>query len=156
MTRANRLIGLPVILDGAKIGVVDQLDFSPDARQISALTVQTNGLKSGSIPACNVQLVGENAVLVTAAPVQRRSGRFVPGRVRDTSGLMLGIVTDVMVDETTLSVTALELSFGPIDDILTGRRWVKEFSRDPKSGETIVPCEAWLINEGGGLNESGN
>ena len=149
MTRANRLIGLPVILDGAKIGVIDQFDFSRDARQISALSVQTNSLRSGSIPAHDVQLVGENVVLVSAKPGPQRGRKFTPGRVRDTSGLILGVVTDAMLDETTLCVTALELSFGPIDDLLTGRRWAKEFSVDPKSGETIVPCDAWLINEGG-------
>lgn len=147
MTRANRMIGLPAILDGAKVGVVDQYDFSRDAKQISALTIQMNGFKSGGVSAGDVLLVGENAVLISAKPRPRRGGRFRPNRVRDTSGLTLGVVTDAMFDEASLSVTAIELSFGPIDDVLTGRRWVKEFSVDSKSGETIVPCEAWLISD---------
>jgi uncharacterized protein YrrD len=137
MTGTNRLIGLPVILDGEKLGVVDSVSLSRDGKKLSELTVQSSRLRSGCLHGEDIQLIGERAVIAKAKPYGR-CHKFMPKMVRDTNGLMLGIVTDALVEEETLSVTQLEISFGPIDDILTGRRWVSDFSVNGKTGETIV------------------
>lgn len=148
MTRANRLIGLPVVREGSRLGVVNAVRFSRDGKQIAGLHMQGNSLRSGYLPAESISLLGEFAVLSTDMP-SGRADRFTLRRVRDTSGLKLGIITDALVDENALSVEALELSFGPIDDLLQGRKWVSAFSVDPRSGDVIVPCNAWMDKEGG-------
>jgi uncharacterized protein YrrD len=140
MTRTNRLIGLPVILDGEKLGVVDSVSFSGDGKSVSEITVQSAKLRSGCLHGEDIQLIGERAVIASAKPYGR-CHKFQPKMVRDTSGLMLGIVTDALVEEDTLRIAQLEISFGPIDDILTGRRWVSEFCVNGITGETIVPCD---------------
>ncbi|MDR1568947.1 MAG: hypothetical protein LBS72_00485 [Oscillospiraceae bacterium] len=143
MTRANRLIGLPVVREGRRLGVVDAVSYSRCGKRLAGLHVQGNALRSGYLSAESISLLGENAVLSVSEPTGR-GDRFTLRRVRDTSGLKLGVVTDALLDETALSVEALELSFGPIDDLLQGRRWVNAFSVDPKSGDVIIPCDAWL------------
>ena len=148
MTRASRLIGLPVVREGRRLGVVDAVRFARDGKKLAGLHVQGIALRAGYLPAESISLLGEFAVLSSDAP-SGREDRFTLRRVRDTSGLKLGTITDALVDESALSVAALELSFGPIDDLLQGRRWVSSFSVDPRSGDVIVPCDAWLDREGG-------
>jgi uncharacterized protein YrrD len=142
MTRANRLIGLPVVREGSRLGTVDGVNVSPSGLSLSGLFLQTGRLRAGYLPASSITLLGESCVLAEGAPAKRVK-RFTLRRARDTSGLKLGIVTDALVDEQALAVKAVELSFGPIDDILRGRRWVTSFSVDPSSGDVIVPCDAW-------------
>ncbi|MDR1262209.1 MAG: hypothetical protein LBK46_01820 [Oscillospiraceae bacterium] len=142
MTRANRLIGLPVVREGSRLGVVDGVNVSPCGRRLAGLFLQTGRLRAGYLPSESIRLLGENAVLADG-PESRWVKRFALRRARDTSGLKLGIVTDALVDEHALSVEAVELSFGPIDDLMRGRCWVDSFSVEPESGDVIVPCNAW-------------
>ncbi|HML46474.1 MAG TPA: hypothetical protein PKE04_06965, partial [Clostridia bacterium] len=102
----------------------------------------------GFIPADAIRVLGANAILVEDAPLSR-SPRFTLRRVRDTSGLKLGQVTDALVDENDLSIQAVELSFGPLDDLLRGRSWVRSYTVDPESGDVIVSCDVWPDREGG-------
>lgn len=136
------MIGLPVVREGSRLGVVDGVNVSPNGRSLAGLYLQTGSLRAGYLPAESIRLLGENAVLADGAS-SRRAKRFALRRARDTSGLKLGVVTDALIDESALSVEAVELSFGPIDDLLRGRRWVDSFSVDPFSGDVIVPCDAW-------------
>jgi uncharacterized protein YrrD len=124
------------------LGVVDGVNVSPCGHRLAGLFLQTGKLRAGYLPAESIRLLGENAVLADGGAT-RRVKRFALRRARDTSGLKLGVVTDALIEEQALSVEAVELSFGPIDDLLRGRRWVDDFSVDPSSGDVIVPCDAW-------------
>jgi len=142
MTRALRLVGLPVISEGSRLGVVDAVSLARSGKKLAGLHTQGRGFRAGFVDAANVRVLGESAVLVEGKP-SKRAPRFHLRRVRDTSGLRLGMVTDVMLDETDLHVEAVELSFGPIDDLLRGRCWVRDYSVDPDTGDVIVSSKAW-------------
>jgi uncharacterized protein YrrD len=143
MTRANRLIGLPVVREGSRLGVVDAVSLARNGKRLGGLHVQGRALRASYVPADAIQLLGAHAILVQGASMAR-APRFQLGRVRDTSGLRLGVVTDTLLSEDTLAVEAVELSFGPLDDLLRGRCWVSPFSVDSETGDVIVSCGAWL------------
>ncbi|MDR3051935.1 MAG: hypothetical protein LBU67_09490 [Oscillospiraceae bacterium] len=150
MTRLNRLIGLPVICGGKKLGRVSATTLTQTGKKLAGLWVQ-HGLRSARwIPADTILVLGDVSILVCAHPGKQGAAR-VPrmGRVCDTGGMRLGCVTDVRLDERTLAVDALEITFGPLDDLLTGRRWVQSFTVHPVSGDVVVPCQ----QAGRGLSE---
>ncbi len=142
MTRLNRLIGLPVICGEKKIGRVSAAMLARNGASLSGILVQS-GLKSARwIPAESIVVIGDVSILVRKSSGEKQKDpSFKLGKVCDTSGMRLGSVTDVRLDERTLAVDALEITLGPLDDLFTGRRWVRSFTIHPISGDVVVPCE---------------
>ncbi|MCL2811131.1 MAG: PRC-barrel domain-containing protein [Clostridia bacterium] len=142
MTRLNRLIGLPVICGEKKLGRVSAVTMARDGGSLAGLAVR-GGLGGAKwVPAETILCLGELCVLVRMEVGKRRCPKpFYPGRVSDTGGMRLGRITDARVDERTLAVDALEITFGPLDDLFVGRRWVRDFTIHPLTGDVVVPCE---------------
>ena len=139
MMRANHLIGLPVICDTKKIASVLSVSVGHDGHSLSGLVVQSGLYGPRFIPCAQVVLLGDRSVLVSAPAARKPSTIRRPGRVRDTGGLRLGWATDLGIDEQTLGVQAIEVSFGPLDDMLYGLRWLQDFTFDHASGDVVVP-----------------
>ena len=144
------MIGLPVICGEKRLGRVSAATIARDGGSLAGVAVR-GGLGGAKwVPAEGILCLGALCVLVRSGCGRRRGPRpFVPGRVSDTGGMRLGRVTVARVDERTLAVDALEITFGPLDDLLTGRRWVRDFTIHPLTGDVVVPCE-WA---GTGANE---
>ena len=88
-------------------------------------------------------MLGRLAVICRARPQRMpRSAAYRLFRVTDTDGGRIGVVTDVLLDEATLRVTALEISAGPLDDLIDGRWYATAF--DVKAvgatGHVTIPC----------------
>lgn len=141
MTRMNRLIGLPVLFEGKRVGRVSAASLSPCGTRLEGLFVQSGLAGAKWVPGEQIRVLGEVSVVIGSTPQKRSQGKlFIPGKVSDTSGMRLGSVTDARLDSRTLSVDALEITFGPIDDLLQGRRWVQSFTVQPGSGDVVIPC----------------
>jgi uncharacterized protein YrrD len=137
----NRLIGLPVICGEKKLGRVSAVTLARDGGRLAGLMVRGGLHGARWVPAEAVLCLGALSILVRADGGKRQEGQtFRLGRVSDTSGMRLGCVTDARLDEQTLDVDALEITFGPLDDLLIGRRWVRGFTIHPVSGDVVVPC----------------
>lgn len=141
MTRMNRLIGLPVVCGEKKLGRVSAVMLTRCGERLAGLMVQ-GGLRSARwVPADAIVCLGTLSILVKAGGGKKQEAHpFRLGRVCDTSGLRLGCITDARLDEQTLKVDALEITFGPLDDLFIGRRWVQSFTIHPASGDVVVPC----------------
>lgn len=139
MTRANRLIGLPVIHNAQRVGNVLSAPLERDGHALAGIVVQ-GGLHSPRfISREHITLLGNMSVMVDTQPRERPPVFCRPGRVRDTGGLRVGWATDIRLNERTLFVDAIEVSFGPIDDMLYGRRWMQDFTLDSVSGDIVIP-----------------
>jgi len=144
LTGMKRLIGLPVIQSGRQIGVVVRGVLSRDGKRLSGLVVRDGLMSSRWIDAQGVDLLGDISVLSSISPVRLpKSADYKLFRVTDANGLRIGIVTDALLDEETLRVTALEISSGPVDDLVDGRFFATRY--DVKSlnntGHVIIPCK---------------
>ena len=71
----------------------------------------------------------------------RPGAKFAPAC--DAQGVQLGLITDAAIDEQTLHVTALEISFGPLDDLIGGRRWVHRFTAEAHTGRIVISLPEW-------------
>lgn len=138
------MIGLPVILDGRQIGTVERGVLQTNGKALRGLMVR-EGLRTARwVDAQSIALVGQLSILCSAPPVKPpRDSAFRLFRVTDANGLRIGLVTDALLDEETLHVTALEISSGPLDDLIDGRFFATSF--DVKSygatGHVTIPCK---------------
>ena len=143
MTGMKRLIGLPVIRDGRQIGTVVRGVVDEDGKRLRGLVVRSGLRASRWIDAEDIALLGKLSILTRAKPARLpRCAGYRLFRVTDADGARIGVVTDVLLDEKSLRVTALEISSGPVDDLLSGRWFATAF--DVKSGgatgHVTIPC----------------
>ena len=126
MKRLNEVIGLPVMCGGQRMGFVSALCLSPDAHDVIGLNMQRSFRGGIFVPESGIRRLGE---------------RFV--EIDRPQGMQLGLITDAAIDEQTLHVTALEISFGPLDDLIGGRRWVHRFTAEAHTGRIVISLPEW-------------
>lgn len=123
------MIGLPVIIDGKTAGSVMRGVLTEDGRSLRGLVMRGGIQGARWLPREQIAFIGRLSVIATG-----KTGRMPPDaayrlfRVSDPEGSRLGIVTDALLHEETLRVTALEISAGPLDDLLDGRWYATAFT----------------------------
>lgn len=137
------LLGLPAVWSGRIVGHVEQGLLTPDGGQLDGLVLRRGMGSARFAPARTVAALGSVSVILAARP-RRLSGRppFRFACVKDTAGLLLGRVTDVYLHPSTLRVAALEVSLGPVEDVLTGRLLARRFALDPQGdggAQVLIP-----------------
>ena len=136
MTGLKKMIGLPVIMDGKTAGSVLRGVLTEDGRSLRGI-VMRGGLRGARwLPREQIDLIGQLSIIgrgKTAKVPKEADYRLF--RVSDPDGARLGVVTDALLQEDTMRVTALEISQGPLDDLLGGRWYTTAFTVRP-AGET--------------------
>lgn len=145
MTGMKRLIGLPVIWQGKQIGSVVRGVLQDDGKSLRGLVMRDGLRLSRWIERDNIALLGKLTVISHSRPaaVPKDAG-YRLFRVTDANGLRVGVVTDALLDESSLRVTALEISSGPVDDLLDGRWYATAFdvSSAGATGHVTIPCRS--------------
>ena len=125
----TRVLGLPAVLRGRSQGHVERAVLEKWVARDS------------------IALLGDVSVILRACPTHLpRKTDFRLRTVKDTRGLTLGCVTDVLISADNLLVSELEVSLGLIDDFRDGRRRIRHFSASP-DGDVLVP-EGEILLEG--------
>ena len=146
MTSLNRLMGLPVIFGGEKIGQIERAIVDEKGRALRGIVIRSGIRPAKWLNAREITALGGVSVICGKKPRRLpKDADFSLSRVKDTSGLRLGVVTDVLLDDETYAVYALEISSGPVDDFMCGRSFATEFvvekSRlDARRGDVLIPC----------------
>lgn len=138
MKRMSALIGTAVIANGRRAGRVSGI-LLESGRQMAGVTVE--GALGGSrvVPLAQIDVIGDVS-LQCFGRYGRADGlfQFSPGRALTTGGRRLGRVSDLMIDENSGYVQAIEISRGYIDDLMGRRIICGEFSLAPRTGDAIV------------------
>lgn len=143
MTGMKRLIGLPVVVEGKQIGTVARGVVNEDGTALRGLVVREGLRSSRFLPAEDIRMLGRLSVIGVKRPGRMpRDAAYRLFRVTDANGARVGLVTDVMLDEGSLRVTALEISSGPVDDLIDGRWFATSFHVKPfgSVGHVTIPC----------------
>lgn len=135
---ARSLLGMPVICDGKKLGRVSYVLADDQLHEMSGLYLYCGLAGSRFIEGGLLDLIGDVAILTHGA-----GKRMQPGsppllrRALSLDGERIGAITDVLVNESTLIIEALELSRGYLDDAAGGRRHVRQFTVQ-NNGDVVV------------------
>ena len=145
------MIGLPVIVNGRQRGNVLRGVLAEDGKSLRGLVIR-GGLRGARwLSREQISLVGKISVIAKG-----KAGR-VPNdaayhlfRVTDPDGTRLGVVTDALFNEETLRVSALEISGGPLDDLIDGRWYATAYHVQPRNGwgHVTVPHGREEVREG--------
>ena len=135
------VLGLPVVLRGRMIGRVERAVVTADGKNLRGLTVRRGLGGAKWVEARRIMVLGEVSVIIDEAPERLpRDADFSLRTVKDTGGMTLGWVTDVLLDPQTYRVTGLELTLGLIEELLSGRLIARSWTVVPGTGQVLVPC----------------
>ena len=144
--RLGRILGLPAICGEQVVGHVERAIPDAAGRQVSGFVIRRGlgGAKWADRSA--VTVLGDVSLILGARPVRLprdRDGAITA--VKDEGGLTLGRVTDWWISRSDLNITALEISLGPLEDLLSGRRTIAKWTVQPgEDGMTVlIPREEW-------------
>lgn len=144
MTGMKKLEGMPVIMEGKKGGQVIRAVLNRDGRSLRGLLIRSGYLGPRWLERKQIRLLGKVSVIAEGKPCKPpKDAEYRLFRVSDANGERLGVVTDALICEDTLRVAALEISSGPMDDLITGRWFATAFSVLPgnNTGHVTVLCD---------------
>ena len=135
----TRVLGLPAVLRGRSQGHVERAVLENDGHALRGLIVRRGFGGAKWVARDSIALLGDVSVILRACPTHLpRKTDFRLRTVKNTRGLTLGCVTDVLISADNLLVSELEVSLGLIDDFRDGRRRIRHFSASP-DGDVLVP-----------------
>ena len=143
MRTIRGLIGMPVVCRSRRLGRLIQAELEDDLSRLRGIWVGAGLRGARWIPAERLEMLGQVAVLSDDCGARRRM-RFCPLLRRATAidGTRLGAVTGAEIDEISFAVTALELSRGLWDDLMSHRQRVERFTVNRETGEILIdPAE---------------
>ena len=145
------MIGLPVIVNGRQRGNVLRGVLAKDGKSLRGLVIR-GGLRGARwLSREQISLVGKISVIAKGkAGRVPKDAAYHLFRVTDPDGTRLGVVTDALFNEETLRVSALEISGGPLDDLIDGRWYATAYHVRPigEVGHVTVPAIREEVNEG--------
>ena len=153
MKTIRSMIGMPVVCNNRRVGRMVRAELENNLTRLKGIWVSAGFRGARWLPVESLQLIGRVAIL-SDSPGTRRRMRFAPlfRRATGTDGARLGAITGAEIDEMSFAVTALELSRGFWDDLMTRRLRVHHFTANRETGEIIIdPAELekeGLIHEG--------
>lgn len=142
MRKARRVLGLPVISlsEAAKLGVVGDVVIDPKRRSVVALVVDDAAGRPSTrmLPFESIRGLGPDAVIVESESSATET-RDLPGlhtlidgpvrmvglQVLTEDGRLVGLVSDVVMDEASGSIESYEISGGLLRDLLRGRSYLR-------------------------------
>lgn len=149
--RLGRVLGLPAVLGERLVGHVERAVLDREGRQLRGLVIRRGLGGAKWVSREGVGVLGDVSVILGRAPVRPpKDADFTLRTVKDESGLTLGRVTDVWLSPETLSVTALEVTLGPLEDIRTGRLRVRDWAVQPGedgAAQVLIPRREWNAEE---------
>lgn len=143
MRKMRNLTGMPVVMNGRKIGRLLHAELTEDLKALSGVWIDSGLKGTRYIPVESLEMIGSKAVSTDSAGMRRRcKPGFLIRRAVSTGGYRIGAVTGAEIDEITFAVEALELSCGFWDDFWQGRRRIRCYSVHPESGDVVLQDSA--------------
>lgn len=145
--RLGRILGLPCVCGERVVGHVERAVPDETGQQVQGFIIR-RGLGSAKWAGKeDVSVVGDVSVILRRKPTRPpRGANSALGPVKDEGGLTLGRVTDWWIDQEGLGITALEVTLGLMEDLLTGRRRVARWTVRPGEDgmQVLLPREEWV------------
>lgn len=138
MRSAKSLLGMPVIIDGQTLGRVSYVLPDRQLRSVSGLYLSCGMSGSRFIRRAHLDLIGQTAILARSCGNRAQMNeRPMLKRAYSPDGRRIGAITDALMNEKTLSIEALELCRGYLDDLTGPRPHIRQFTVQ-KNGDVIV------------------
>ncbi|MBE5799296.1 MAG: hypothetical protein E7321_05020 [Clostridiales bacterium] len=140
MIRMSMLRNEPVVMGERQIGLLQSISLDKARKRVCALVVSCGMHGKRIVPSQHVCMIADGFILVGSQEKYRHSDKQqIWPFARDTTGLLVGRVTDYAIDRKTLDVLAIEIITGYWGKEIRNRIWLYEYSPASDADEIIIP-----------------
>lgn len=130
---------VPVVFGDQRMGLLQSVCFDQNRKKICALIVSAGVRGKKIVRTQHVQTFAQNFIMVDQWSKYRRSDQQQMALfVRDTTGLLVGRVTDYAIEEETMNILAVEMIPGYLPQAYRKRMWIYEYAFAKGSDEICV------------------
>lgn len=134
------LRNVPVIWGERQIGYFQEACLDKTRKRVCALIVSSGMHGKRIVQTQHVHMIADGFVLVDNWTKYRCSARQRTTLfVRDTTGLLVGCVTDYAIDKTTMEILAVEIISGYMPKERKVKSWIYAYSFVEESDELSIP-----------------
>ena len=142
LIRMSTLRNVPVVFGQRHIGLFQDVCFDQTRKRVYALVVACGMKGKLLIPAKCVRVLSEQFILVDGVEKYRHAYKQnMQLFVRDTTGLLVGRVSDYAIDERSLDILALEMIPGYGASERRKRIWIYTYSVSKGLDELSIPLD---------------
>lgn len=146
LIRMSKLRNMPVVYADRQIGILQGVCLEQSRKRVCAFVISSGLRGKRIVPTTCLRMIAEQFILIDGWCKYRRSDEqrgvlFV----RDTTGLLIGHVTDYALDEKTMEILAIEVLTGYFPKECRDKEWHFAFSISQEMDAWIIP--AYLHNQ---------
>jgi len=157
MIRMSAIRNTPVVIGQKTIGILQSISVDMVQKRVYALNVSC-GLKGRyMVVPEDILSISDGFILASGLVRYRQDKRQTyPRFVRDSTGLLVGRVTDYAISEDDLRLNAIEMQIGLLGGERRIRIWIIDYTCSPDKSELIVPVSlgSELIYSVGGMSDA--
>ena len=140
LIRMSTLRNVPVVLGQRQIGLIQDACFDETRKQVYAFVVACGMRGKKLVPVKHVRVLSEQFILIDGLEKYRHTDRQKMSLfVRDTTGILVGRVTDYAIDIRTMEVLALEMIPGYSLRDWRRRIWLYAYRVSQDRNELSIP-----------------
>lgn len=140
MVKMSSLRNCPVICQDRRLGLLQSVSLDTAQKKVCALIISCGLRGKCMILRDDVLSVCDGFILARNPQKYKRALEMERNRfVRDTTGLLVGYVTDYAIDERKLDVAAIEMISGYWPSEYRDRTWMFAYDIQATWGELTVP-----------------
>lgn len=134
------LRNIPVICGDRQIGLFQSVCFDKTRKRVCAFVISGGLCGKRIVPIQHVRMVGREFILIDGwSRYSRMDGQQASLFVRDTTGLLVGRITDYAVDQESMEILAIEFLSGYHPEAIHRREWMYAYSFSEDADAWIVP-----------------
>lgn len=140
LIRMSMLRNVPVVLGEQRVGLLQSVCFDKAHKRICALIVSGGVHGKRIVQVQHVRMITQDFILIDQWSKHSRSDKQqISLFVRDTTGLLIGRVTDYAIEKETMNIRAVEIVPGYLPQELRKRTWIYEYAFSDHSDEISIP-----------------
>lgn len=142
MVKMSALRNCPVLCAERRIGFLQSIAVDHRQKRVQSLMMASGMHGKRVVAVGDILSIGDGVIRVRHSQKYTREDEPVPfGFVRDGTGLLVGRITDYMIEERDMRIAALEMIRGYRTSERTPRIWLFTYAMGEKRGEVLVPAD---------------
>jgi len=148
------LRNIPVICGDRQIGIFQSVCFDKTRKRVCAFVISGGLYGKRMVSIQHVLMIGQGFILIDGWSRYRRlDGQQISMFVRDTTGLLVGRVTDYAIDRDSMEILAIEVLPGYLPKEISIREWIYAYSFSEDADAWIIPT---LLHNQSCISKEGN
>lgn len=140
MFRMSMLRNIPVICGEQQIGIFQSACFDKTRKRVCAFVISSGLHGKRVVSASHIRLIGRGFILVDDwSRYKRLDEQQTSLFVRDTTGLLVGRITDYAIDQESMEIIAIEVLPGYFPKEICIREWMYACSFSEEANAWIIP-----------------